>query len=138
MPTPGFVACDTHVHTLTHSGHGDATDVERAITLAGEGVELPIATDHNKQVDYHAAAVKAGVRKYFTPVVGNEVTTSVGHFNVFPLPAGGPVPDFKAKDWKGVAAALGEDERPAGRDPEPPAGPARRSSARSARSGTSP
>jgi hypothetical protein len=112
VSTLGFVACDTHVHTLTRSGHGDATDIERAITAAGEGLELVIATDHNVQVDSHAAAVKAGVRKYFTPVVGNEVTTNVGHFNVFPLPAGGPVPDFKVKDWKGVAAALGESKSP--------------------------
>ena len=112
VPTPGFVACDTHVHTLTHSGHGDATDVERAITAAGEGLELLVATDHNVQVDYHPATVKAGVRKHFTPVVGNEVTTSVGHFNVFPLAAGGPVPDSKVKDWKGVAVALGEAKSP--------------------------
>ncbi len=112
VPTPGFVACDTHVHTLTHSGHGDATDVERAITAAGEGLELLVATEHNIQVDYHAAAVKAGVRKHFTPVVGNEVTTSVGHFNVFPLAAGGPVPDFKVKDWKGVASVLSEAKAP--------------------------
>jgi hypothetical protein len=112
VDTKGWVASDTHIHTLTHSGHGDSTDVERAITLAGEGIELPIATDHNKQIDYQTAATKAGVRKYFTPVVGNEVTTEVGHFNVFPLPAGGPVPNYKVKDWKGVAAALG---KPAGR-----------------------
>jgi hypothetical protein len=25
VATPGFVSCDTHIHTLTHSGHGDAT-----------------------------------------------------------------------------------------------------------------
>ncbi len=112
VPTPGFIACDTHIHTLTHSGHGDSTDIERAITLAGEGVELPISTDHNVQIDSHTVAMKAGVRKYFTPVVGNEVTTSVGHFNVFPLPAGGPVPDFKVKDWKGIAASLGESKTP--------------------------
>ena len=122
---PGFVACDTHVHTLTHSGHGDSTDVERAITAAGEGLELSIATDHNVQVDYHAAAVKAGVRTYFTPVVGNEVTTNVGHFNVFPLAAGVPVPDFKVKDWKGVDRGARCSEGAAGGDPEPPAGPAR-------------
>src|SRR5262249_32900076 len=40
VPTPGHVACDTHVHTLTYSGHGDATVDERVLTLAGEGVEL--------------------------------------------------------------------------------------------------
>jgi hypothetical protein len=112
VATKDWVACDTHIHTLTHSGHGDSTDIERAITLAGEGIELPIGTDHNKQVDYHSAAVKAGVRKYFTPVVGNEVTTNVGHFNVFPLAVDGPVPDFKVKDWKGVATALGKAPGP--------------------------
>ncbi len=107
VPTPGYVACDPHVHTLTHSGHGDATDIERMITIAGEGIELPVATEHNLQIDYNTAVVKAGVRKYFTPLVGNELTTGVGHFNVFPLPAGGPVPDFKVKDWDDVATALG-------------------------------
>src|SRR5262249_28143902 len=85
VPTPGYVACDTHVHTLTHSGHGDATVDERVLTLAGEGVELPIACEHNLQVDYHAAAVKRCVSRYFTPVIGNEVTTTVGHFNIFPV-----------------------------------------------------
>src|SRR6187399_2787519 len=85
VPTDGYVACDTHVHTLTHSGHGDATIEERMITLAGEGIELPIATDHNVHVDYEPIARKLDVRRCFTPVVGNEVTTSRGHFNVFPV-----------------------------------------------------
>jgi hypothetical protein len=52
------------------------------------------------------------VRKYFTPVVGNEVTTDVGHFNVFPLTADGPVPHFKVKDWKELAASLGKPTGP--------------------------
>jgi hypothetical protein len=106
VPTPGYVACDTHIHTLTHSGHGDSTLNERVITLAGEGIELAIATEHNLQVDYSAAAEKLGLRRYFTPLVGNEVTTAVGHFNVFPTPAGGPVPDFKLKDWPSLAASI--------------------------------
>jgi hypothetical protein len=107
VDTRGWVACDTHIHTLTHSGHGDATELERVITLAGEGIELPIATDHNKVVDYRRAAEKAGVGKHFTPVVGNEVTTDVGHFNVFPLLFVEKPADFKVKDWKGAAKALG-------------------------------
>ncbi len=84
VPTDGYVACDTHVHTLTYSGHGDATIDERMVTIAGEGIELAIATDHNRQVDYEAVARRLNVRQYFTPVVGNEVTTPVGHFNIFP------------------------------------------------------
>jgi hypothetical protein len=35
------------VHTLTHSVHGDVTIDERAITLAGEGIELQVVTDHD-------------------------------------------------------------------------------------------
>ena len=53
VPTAGYVACDTHVHTLTHSGHGDSTLTERMITLAAEGIEFPIATDHNKHISYN-------------------------------------------------------------------------------------
>jgi hypothetical protein len=39
------------------------------------------------------------VRRYFTPVIGNEVTTGIGHFNVFPIAAGARIPDFKQKSW---------------------------------------
>ncbi|MEZ6106157.1 MAG: hypothetical protein R3B96_08615 [Pirellulaceae bacterium] len=84
VDTTGWVACDPHVHTLTDSGHGDATINERMVTLAGEGIELPIATDHNVQVDQRPYAMELDLDRYFTPVVGNEVTTPVGHFNIFP------------------------------------------------------
>jgi hypothetical protein len=102
VPTPGYASCDPHVHSLTHSGHGDATEAERVIAIAGEGLEVPVSAEHNKQVDYHLAAVKGGVRGHFTPIVGNEVTTPVGHVNIFPVKAGGPVPDHRVKDWAGL------------------------------------
>lgn len=102
VPTGGYVACDTHIHTLTHSGHGDASIAERMITLAGEGIELPIATDHNVQIDYQSHAERLAVRQYFTPVVGNEVTTAVGHFNIFPTAAKARIPDFKQKSWSAI------------------------------------
>src|SRR5688572_10164278 len=34
VDTTGFVACDTHVHTVTFSGHGDSSVEERMVTLA--------------------------------------------------------------------------------------------------------
>jgi hypothetical protein len=108
VPTDGYISCDTHVHTLTYSGHGDASTAERVLTLAGEGIELPIATDHNIQVDYREAAVKQGVSRYFTLVPGNEVTTAVGHFNIWPVRAGGPLPDATVKDWKSLFASIAE------------------------------
>jgi len=99
VPTPGYVACDPHIHTLTHSGHGDSTIEERMITLAGEALELAIATDHNVQIDFHPIAQKLGVRQYFTPVIGNEVTTPRGHFNIFPVNPGARTPDHKQTNW---------------------------------------
>jgi hypothetical protein len=98
VQTDGFVAADTHIHTLTHSGHGDASVEERMVTLAGEGVELAIATDHNHNIDYRPTQDQMGLNAYFTPVVGNEVTTPIGHFNAFPLRPEDPVPAHDLED----------------------------------------
>lgn len=98
VPTPRWVACDPHVHTRTLSGHGDCTLEERMVTLAAEGVELPVATEHNRHASYREAAAKAGVERRLTPVDGNEVTTRKGHYNVFPVRAGAAVPDAKEED----------------------------------------
>ena len=106
VSTDGWVSCDTHIHTLTFSGHGDATIDERMLTLAGEGVELPITTEHNRHVDYRPFAEKLGLSRHFTTVVGNEVTTKVGHFNVFPLTTTGPVIDHLGEEWQSVATAI--------------------------------
>ena len=101
VDTTGWIAADTHIHTLTFSGHGDASIDERMITLPGEGVELAVATDHNHHTDYRPYQEKLGVCDHFTPVVGNEVTTKNGHFNAFPLPPSGKenVPDWHQSDW---------------------------------------
>ncbi|MCC5943057.1 MAG: PHP domain-containing protein [Balneolaceae bacterium] len=98
FPT-GFINSDTHTHTFTHSGHGDASIEERMITIAGEGIDFPIATDHNVHIDYEPVAIEMGLRHYFTPAVGNEVTTGIGHFNIFPTSADVPVPDYQPEDW---------------------------------------
>jgi hypothetical protein len=106
VPTPGLVACDTHVHTLTYSGHGDATVEERLVTLAGEGIELPVATDHNHLTDLAGAARRLGLQSALTTVVGDEVTTRRGHFNAFPFDPGGPVPDARIEHWPDLMRAI--------------------------------
>lgn len=108
VDTRGFVAADTHIHTLTYSGHGDATVDERMVTLAGEGVELAIATDHNHQTDFGPAQKKLKLESRFTSVTGNEVTTKNGHFNSFPLPAGGRRPAHDETDWVKLVAGIRE------------------------------
>lgn len=99
VDTTGFVACDTHIHTLTFSGHGDATVQERMVTLAGEGIELAVATDHNHHTDYRPFQKALGLNRYFTPVTGNEITTKFGHINGFPMPPDGPIPNQHETNW---------------------------------------
>jgi hypothetical protein len=106
VPTPGLVAADTHVHSFSFSRHGDATDDERAITLAGEGIELPIATEHNQHASYADATARLGLGRRYTAVVGNEVTTAAGHFNVFPLAQQTTPADATLTDWKPLLAAI--------------------------------
>ncbi|MCC9599539.1 CehA/McbA family metallohydrolase [Stieleria sp. JC731] len=106
VDTEGWVACDTHIHTLTHSGHGDSSIQERVVTIAGEGIELAIATEHNKQIEYRETAKEQGVDRYFTPVIGNEVTTRFGHFNAFPFNAGVQPPNYREENWDVLIPAI--------------------------------
>lgn len=99
VPTAGWIAADSHIHTLTHSGHGDAKIEERMLTIAGEGIELAIATDHNHHTDYAPSAASMAVADRFTPVIGNEVTTKHGHFNAFPIEPGARVVNHQQEDW---------------------------------------
>lgn len=99
VPTHGWVATDTHIHTLTKSKHGDATEDERMLTIAGEGIELAVATDHNVHADYTEAAQRTRLSDRFTSVIGNEVTTKAGHFNAFPIQSGATVADFNTTNW---------------------------------------
>ncbi|MEO2164212.1 MAG: hypothetical protein ABGY29_16965 [bacterium] len=98
VDTTGFISCDTHIHTLTFSGHGDSSVEERMVTLAGEGVELAISTDHNHNTDYAPYQERMGLGEHFTTVVGNEVTTPIGHFNAFPLNPEDEVPPHDLHD----------------------------------------
>jgi len=106
VPTANQVACDTHLHTLEYSGHGDATADERALTIAGEGIELPIATEHNQLSGYAAAAARMGLLSRFTPVLGSEITTPAGHFNVFPVAPGATLADWKLTDWPALLEGI--------------------------------
>jgi len=99
VPTEGWVSCDPHIHVRTFSGHGDSTVEERIPTIAGEDIELPVATDHNHHTDFVPYQSSAGAQSHFTSVIGNEVTTKVGHFNAFPIKKGSPVPNHKTESW---------------------------------------
>jgi len=109
IDTSGWVAGDYHLHTLTHSGHGDSNMPERIISLVGEGVEFAVATDHNHNTDYDPILEELGADGRMRAVVGNEISTPIGHFNAFPLDPEAPVVPHEIRD--GVALfALIRDE----------------------------
>lgn len=85
IDSTGWISGDFHLHTLTHSGHGDSNLKERIISLVGEGVEFAVATDHNHNTDYGPDVESLKVSEKIAHITGNEVTTPIGHFNAFPL-----------------------------------------------------
>ena len=106
VDTTGYISCDPHIHTLTYSRHGDSTVEERMVTIAGEGIELAIATEHNHHADYAPFQGATRTTGHFTSVVGNEVTTPAGHVNAFPVLPASPVPEFRSTDWKVMLASV--------------------------------
>ena len=85
VDTRGYVACDFHQHGA--NSHDSATSLEDRITSnVCEGIELMAATDHDYLTDYTPAIERLGVSDRLKAIVGDEVTTTtVGHFNAFPL-----------------------------------------------------
>lgn len=102
---PGFISCDTHVHTFEFSRHGDASVDERVLTAAGEGLDLVVTTEHNRVEDYAPAITRRNLDDWTSSAPGNEVTTAMGHFNVFPARLGTPQPDPQNKDWSSLMEA---------------------------------
>ncbi|MBL06102.1 MAG: hypothetical protein CMJ99_10765 [Planctomycetes bacterium] len=106
VDTSGYLAGDTHIHTLTYSGHGDASVAERVVTIAGEGIEVAVATDHNHHTDYSSWTSKAGSGGHYQSVVGNEFTTALGHFNAFPADKNSKPANHKHDDWDRLLKAV--------------------------------
>jgi len=121
LDTTGWIGADFHLHTLTHSGHGDAELAERLLSCLGEGLEFAVATDHNHHTDYApslaALALPAEHGAGFAVTTGNEVSTPIGHFNAFPLePTLAPV-DPEQTDARELFRRVRAQRGPAGETP---------------------
>lgn len=91
ITTPGWIAADLHLHQLA-SPDADIGDTTRVLSIAAEGLELAVASDH-----YTAGNLEPAVRDLRQTGAlaselrvwpGTELTTlnpDFGHFNVFPL-----------------------------------------------------
>ena len=90
VSTPGFMCGDFHVHAMWSPDSDDLYPFKVA-ALAGEGLEIPVITEHEYIGDINPTINSMGLQPWLRGVVGEELTTFVyGHFNPFPLT---PLPD---------------------------------------------
>jgi len=76
---------------------------ERILTIAGEGLDYAVITEHNKVVDIVDSIKKMKMEKWFSHIAGDELTTKVGHFNIFPS---FDAPSPEVKNWNEVIQTL--------------------------------
>ncbi len=81
----GYLSGDYHMHA---QGSVDSSlDYNRrVVSIAGEGVEVVVASDHNYISDYMPYIYRNELTPFLRSVIGLELTTmEAGHFNAFPL-----------------------------------------------------
>ncbi|MAF26437.1 MAG: hypothetical protein CME07_01045, partial [Gemmatimonadetes bacterium] len=97
VDVPGWVSGDFHLHCAP-SSDTPLPVPGRVLSLAAEGVEWAIATDHNVVTDYTPVIEGLGLTQWMTSSIGDEITTrspSFGHFNAWPLDAGRVSPPYE-------------------------------------------
>jgi len=85
VDTTGWMALDSHIHSRK-SIDSDMSLDERVLSLAAEGVEIAVSTDHNYVTDFGPFVGRNNLHPWVRPIVGLEMTTlESGHYNGFPL-----------------------------------------------------
>ena len=85
LDTTGYIGGDFHMHQAGSIDSGLDFD-KRVISVAAEGVELVVATEHNYITDLEPYVYRNNLQTWVKAVVGLELTTfEAGHFNGFPV-----------------------------------------------------
>ena len=95
----GWLSLDTHLHAAP-SFDGALSMEHRLVTCAATGLDLPVMTDHDRQVDYAPLADAMGFSDRMQVLPGVEVTSLLrGHFNLFPVIPDPALPNGGAEPW---------------------------------------
>lgn len=91
VDTSGYLSADTHVHSAP-SPDSDVPIPTRIRSAAGEGLEVPVATDHEIIHGIGEGIVETGLQDWVNTVNGEEFTATVPeHVTIFPVdPDGTP------------------------------------------------
>jgi hypothetical protein len=89
VDTAGWIALDTHIHSEM-SLDSTVPLLDRLASIAAEGVEIALSTDHDFVTDYGPAVATLGLESHLTYMAGMETSTfAFGHINAWPL-----IPDY--------------------------------------------
>lgn len=86
VDTSGYLSVDGHIHSGRSPDNYISVE-ERVITCAAEGLEIPVATDHEFAGGWQWAVNKLALNKWVHNIAGEEVTAPLpGHTNIYPIP----------------------------------------------------
>ncbi|MFO0638356.1 MAG: CehA/McbA family metallohydrolase [Polyangiaceae bacterium] len=103
VDTTGVMCADFHIHANFSADSGDKV-IEKVTSAVGDGLELPISSEHEWIIDFQPTIQKLGLTKFASSFPSEELTTfSNGHFGVLPArPTPGAL-NNGAVDWVGKA-----------------------------------
>lgn len=79
-----LISLDPHLHTIYSDGRVNIE--ERIKSIAAEGIDVAVSSDHNIILDYATELNKLGLDSHLEIITGNEITHgNVIHFNAYPL-----------------------------------------------------
>lgn len=102
VDTKNYISADFHLHSMPSPDSNDLFE-DKIIGYAGQGLEIPVATDHDVITDYTPIIQKLGLQKWMRSMIGLELTTmKLGHFNGYPLKYETDKRNNGAIDWYGM------------------------------------
>lgn len=104
VDSEGWLCGDFHIHAQFSPDSDDLVE-HKVRAIAAEGLEVPVSSEHSAVIDLAATVEKLGYGRWVASIVGEEVsTTTLGHFNRFPLIVDDTRPNGGAIDWFGKTA----------------------------------
>ena len=101
LATEGWISVDPHMHSEMSIDSSVPLD-ERLLSIAGEGVEIAISSDHDFVVDYAPITTELGLDSELATQSGQESTSLIiGHVNAWPSPVDPDKPGGGAIAWYG-------------------------------------
>ncbi|TNF64168.1 MAG: carboxypeptidase regulatory-like domain-containing protein [Deltaproteobacteria bacterium] len=102
VDSTGVMCGDFHIHTHRSPDAPDAPEF-KLMAAAGDGVELPVRTDHEFVAAFEPVVASLGLEAWMYGFSALELTTSsFGHFGVFPLEPDTTLQNDGAVRWNGI------------------------------------